>query len=334
MSQIIDRCISVIVPVRNGAAVIGEFVPRLTAVLRAHYSDYEVLIVDDGSRDGTRAAVEALMHNYSGIRYLLLSRHFGGVIPVMVGLDSAIGDYAVAINPLTDAPELVPTLIEQAMNGCDIVYGVSRKTPRKGLLRGLLSGLFHWYAAHFIGLSIPRNLTHLRCFSRGAINALTRVSRPQHYYRCFDNVIGFRSETFAYYPAPSTVRTPLYEEVAEGIHLLIENAAHPLRLVSILGLTLAMLNLVYVFYIVGIYFFKPHVMEGWTTLSLQVSFLFMCVLIMLTAMSEYIGHILQNVQNRPAYFVREETHSPQMIIEQRLNVVKESSGVHPRQSMR
>src|SRR5579885_1522210 len=157
MSEIVDRCISVIVPVRNNAVVIGEFIPRLIAVLGAHYSDYEVLIVDDGSRDNTRAAAETLMSRISGIRYLLLSRHFGGVIPVMVGLDSAIGDYAVAINPQTDAPELIPALVERAMDGCDIVYGVARKAPHKSLLRRLLARLFHWYAATFTGLSIPHN---------------------------------------------------------------------------------------------------------------------------------------------------------------------------------
>lgn len=119
--------------------------------------------------------------------------------------------------------------------------------------------------------------------------------------------------------------------LGEAVTITVENSAHPLRLFSLLGLLLGALNLLYIFYVAAIYLLRDEVVEGWTTLSLQVSGLFMFVILMLSAMSEYIGRVLQNVQGKPAYHIRLEKSGPPALAEDELNIADSAMAEQPEQ---
>jgi polyisoprenyl-phosphate glycosyltransferase len=318
--------VSVILPVSNGAGYLGEVVSEVVATLHHRFADYEVVIVDDGSTDETPAIISALLKMHAGLRAFSLPRRNGNRIAIAVGLDVVIGDFVVVLDPRTDPPAVIPDIVERAKAGADVLYGVDRERPRFTGLAATLANVFHFYVERYIGLEFPRQATHLWCLSRRAVNALARMGDQASHFRVFGSITGYRSETFEYRRralAPAT-ESSLLEAVSEGVELITVNSPHPLRVVTLMGVILASVNLLYMCYIVVIYLLKDDVMEGWTTLSMQTSVLFMAVFLILLALSEYTGRILQKIQGRPLYFVRDEQVSAVMIPRDRVNLVSEA----------
>jgi len=326
----LDRFISIILPLDNCQNFIESFIQDLIPILQNHYYDYEVILVDDASTDNTVTIVSNLLKQYKALRLIRLSRSFGEDVAISAGLDGVIGDYTIIMNPNTDHPNLIPDMVNRAIEGVDILYGVDIYfQKRKGISR-LLSKLFRWYVKKVIKLNIPKNLTTLRCLSRYAVNALTQLNDAHRYYRFCGSIIGFKSEIFEYkrsarekYSNSQSFRASFNE----ALHIVVENSPHPLRFISMFSLGLATINLLYIVYIVFIFLFKDNVSEGWTTLSMQVSVLFMCVILVLAAMSEYVGRLLERTQDKPPYYIKEERNSSVMLSSNRINVVENSKEI-------
>jgi glycosyltransferase involved in cell wall biosynthesis len=326
----LDRFISIILPLENCQNFIESFIQDLIPILENNYYDYEVILVDDASTDNTVTIVSNLLKRYKALRLIRLSRHFGENIAISAGLDSVIGDYTIIMNPNTDHPNFIPDMVNRAIEGVDILYGVDINYQKKKGISSLLSKLFRWYVEKVIKLNIPKNLTSLRCLSRYAVNALTQLNYAHRYYSFSSSIIGFKSDIFEYkrsarekYSNSQSFRTTFNN----GLHIIVENSPHPLRFISMFSLGLATINLLYIFYIILIFLFKDHVSEGWTTLSMQISILFMCVILVLAAMSEYVGRLLEISQNKPPYYIKEERNSSVMLSNNRINVVENSKEI-------
>lgn len=335
-----DRFISVVAPFHNATAYLAGFVEDLTAVLSQHCRDYEIILIDDGSTDaGTADVCTALLKRHRALRLLTLSRPYGHEIAVSAGLESVIGDYVIVMDPATDPPEIVPEVVELALSGADLVYGTDRNPRKRSLFSRLAANVFHWYAKRYLRIEIPRNLTTLRCFSRYAVNAMTRLKESHQHYRYFGSLVGFQSAVYHYASrvragAPAHAKRRFGAELNEAVDIIVENSPHPLRFFSLLALIVAFGNLAYIGYVVTIYFVLDHVAEGWTTLSLQVSVLFLCVITILAAMSEYVGRVLDKLKGRPSYYVRDERNSAVMITDERLNVTHRSDDVDVEREVR
>src|SRR4051794_37165357 len=109
-----DTLISVVAPIQNDGPVLRAFVAEISEVLNAHYTNYEVVLVDDCSTDGTVTAVETLMQQYPCLRLIRLSRRFGTDVAVTAGLDATIGDYVVVMRPQSDPPGEIPAMVRAA----------------------------------------------------------------------------------------------------------------------------------------------------------------------------------------------------------------------------
>src|SRR5437763_16192656 len=106
-----DYFVSVVAPLYDDAPLVGEFVRDVIEVLAANYANYELVLIDDGSRDGTAAAVLPCLTRYKCLRLIRLTRHFGTEVALAAGLDAVIGDFVVLMDPATDPPGLIPELI-------------------------------------------------------------------------------------------------------------------------------------------------------------------------------------------------------------------------------
>jgi len=164
--------------------------------------------------------------------------------------------------------------------------------------------------------------------TRQAVNAITQIKDSYRYFRLASSYIGFQSQRFEYVPVycPGKVRRRSFmQSLSYATGLILENSTHPLRFVSWIGLIAAVGNLIYGVYIFAIYFFKEDVREGWTTLSLQSAAEFFFVSLILTALCEYMGLMLNRLQSRPLYYLKEEKNSSVLIAgKERKNVVTES----------
>jgi len=323
-----DTFVSVIAPVRNQQGWIGQFVNELVAVLRNGYANYEILLVDDGSDDATIACLKLLATETDCLRVLLLSRQFGREAAVLAGMESAIGDYVVVMLPECDPPALVPAIVEKCRRSSGVVIGREEELPLRSPAARMASRFFHWYCMKFLKLELHRGSSYFRVFSRTALNAVMQIKDKVRTLRYLTSIVGFETNIFPYKVAWRTEqpgRRSFRQDLADGVSVVFASSRHPLRLVTLMGLLASAGNLVYLGYIIAIYFFKSHVAEGWTTLSLQQGVMFFLLFTILAVMSEYVGLILAESQERPSYFVAGEIQSNRGLRDpQRHNVVNES----------
>lgn len=326
-----DLFVSVVAPLLNDAAIVRDFVGETTDVLRANYTNYELVLVDDGSEDGTVEEVHRLLTEHECVRVLALSRSFGEEAAIAAGLDTAIGDFVVVMMPNSDPPALVPMLVTKARNGHDVVFGLRRRPRPEPFLARVLAHLFYWYARRVMKLPLRKNASHFRVMSRRTVNAIIQVRDRARYLRLLSLNVGFVHDAVPYDEIErnrSRPRRSVVARAAVAIDMIIANSAHPLRFVTFLGVAGASLNVLYAGYVLIIYLAKPDVAEGWTTLSLQSAGMFFLCFLVLTVLSEYVGHILDEVSSRPLYYIREEHNSPVAIADrERRNVVVEASRI-------
>ncbi len=320
--------VSVVAPVHDEAAALAGFAAEVTDLLERTYANYELLIVDDGSTDGTAEAAERILQARKCVRYMRLARHYGHEKAVMAGLDTVIGDYAVVMSASMDPVAVIPEMIAQAAAGTGIVFGVRRAADQGRLPSRLGSSLFHWYCRRFLGFRMPRRMTGLAVLSRQAINSLIRVRGKDHYLRMFSKYTGLASQEFEYAQEPRTGAKPgptggFRSKLGTAVDIAVSNSSHPLRSVTYLGLAASAINLLYMLYVVGIYLFKADVQPGWTTSSLQSAIMFFFVFLILTVFAEYLGRLMNEVVPKDTYTIEDERTSSTVLADAgQLNVVE------------
>jgi len=303
--------LSVVAIVRNDAQTLDPFVAKTIQVLSENKLEYELILVDDGSIDETPLIIGQILKRYECVRVLRLSRVHGNDIAITAGLDSSIGDYAIVMIAASDPPERVPSFLAKARENFDIVIGTnpSRKRSLLGrLARKAYFQLFHRLTA----FELPEHAATMRLFNRETLNALTRIRQKTVHSRLLGCAIGFRTTTVPYTPASTSAsaqRRSWRNILEEAVSLLVVNSPAPLRLVSGVGALAALANVLYMFYVVSVPLWKDQVAEGWTTLSLQMSLMFLLLFSTLVILSEYLVHTFEEVKDRPLYHVIDEKNS-------------------------
>ncbi len=320
--------VSVVVPLSDDADILPGFLEELAAALRTRWENYEIVLVDDGSRDATPAVIDGLLKQHACVRYLRLSRSFGVENAVLAGLDGTLGDVVVVLQPDCDPPGLVPDFVEAARKAGGIVIGTRTGPARERALYRLGRRGFAWLVRRWMGLDLHPDAALFLACTRQAMNAVLRIKDKSRALRLIGTWVGFRQEYLPYRPVERRVpprRRSLMEGIERGVSLIITNTSRPLRIFTILGLIGGALNVLYMVYIAAIALLKPRVAEGWVTLSMQHAVMFLLVFAILSVLCEYVGRILEETRDRPAYLVAEERHSSVMIAnEERRNVVAEA----------
>lgn len=307
-----NTVISIVVPLEQDSHLLEEIVTDIDQVVGSAYRFFEIVLVDNGSEDRTAEAVQPLLKKIQRIRYLRLSRQFARDVALSAGIESAIGDFVVTLDPRTDPIEAIPQMIELCRKSGGIVHGMAENPSHRSALREWFGGRFRNYCRKHLGVDIKHGVSDFRVMSRQAVNALLQIREQSRYLRVLTLTLGYHHEFFPYSlqtrdggPRPTQLR----EEIGTAIDLLAANTRHPLRMVTVAGLLGACLNLLYAGYVIVIFLLKPTVAEGWTTLSLQLSGMFFFVCLILTVLSEYVGTILGEVRSRPLYFIAQEANS-------------------------
>ncbi|MEI6656444.1 MAG: glycosyltransferase [Verrucomicrobiota bacterium] len=325
-----NTVVSIVVPLQQDAHLLEEIVTEIDQVIGSAYRFFEIVLVDDGSTDGTTAAVQPLLKKIQRIRYMRLSRSFGRDIAFSAGIESAIGDFVVTLDLRTDPINVIPQMIDLCRKSGGIVHGMAENALPRSLAREWSGSMFRNYCRKHLGVDIKRGVSDLRVMSRQAVNALLQVREQNRYLRVLTLTLGYQHEFFPYSLLSKTGSprvTTWRAEVATAVDLLAANTRHPLRLVTAVGLLGACLNLLYALYVVTVFLIRPTVAEGWTTLSLQSSGMFFFICLILTVLSEYVGTILGEVRSRPHYFIAQEANSSVLLEDTvRSSIVKNSIG--------
>lgn len=324
-----DFFVSVVSVVSNDADVLEPFVNDTMAALENAYENYEFVIVDDGSIDGTRTAIEPLLKKHPAMRYLRLPRSYGTEIAFSAGLDSAIGDVVVTMQP-DDPAELLPKMVDHAADSGGVVFGV-RRDPVAGqsLLYRFGRSAFHSLSGLFFRRSPPKNAAYYIALTRQTLNAVVQIRDRARFLRIFSAQSGFPTETVSYKPVyrrgrPQRKSVP--QAASYALDAIIANSTAPLRFVTYLGLAAAFANLLYIGYVFAVAIVKQRVVEGWISTSLQASVMYFLLFLILGVFSEYLIRIVEESKDQPLYIVAEEKTSAVMIPNRsaRRNVMKES----------
>lgn len=323
-----DIFVSVVVPLDNHESILEAYLLEVFTILRAQFRDYEVVLVDDGSMDGTSALVDRLIATHECLRYTRLARAFGLDVAMTAGLDAAIGDCVVFLEPGCDPPEKILPLASLCQKGSDIVIGTCGQRSHEGRMFAWGRRLFCWLCRRFVTDRLLTDTTHLMAFSRRAVNAITRIKQHHRHLSLVACSVGYATTFYPYEQRPvlrRTRRRGLLSSVQYGIATLVSNSVSPLRLATYIGALAGLANLAYMLYVCAVNLIKNQVVEGWTTLSMQMSGMFFLVFLILMVISEYLADILQKSKGTPLYHILEDRSSLRPFAgAERRNVVEES----------
>lgn len=299
--------VSVVVPCFNEEPVIRETYDRLSGVLRKITPAYEILFVDDGSRDGTLEILREIQAQDSAVRVVALSRNFGHQRATTAGLDHAEGDAAVIIDAdLQDPPELIGDMIRLWRDGNDVVYGL--RTTRDGESRFKLATAKFFYRLldAISDVSIPRDTGDFRLMDRVVLDAIQSMPERDRFLRGMVAWTGFRQVALPYHRAPRAAgetKYPLFKMIRFAIDGLLSFSTAPLRIAIWMGLATCGLAMIGILYALFMRLFTDVWVEGWTLAFVATLFIGGVQLLVLGIIGEYIGRIYGEAKRRPLYLV-------------------------------
>ena len=304
--------VSIVVPCFNEAECLATLHARLTAVCRSVASDdYEILLVNDGSRDDSWAMMEALAAEDPHLVAVNLSRNHGHQLALTAGLDLCRGDLILIIDAdLQDPPELLGAMLEtMRRDGADVVYGLRRSRVGESAFKRATAHGFYRLLASATDVDIPLDTGDFRLMTRRALNVLLAMPEQARFIRGMVAWIGFkqvplpydRDERFA-----GTSKYPIGKMVRFALDALTSFSSAPLKLASHAGLALSFGSLLIVAYI--LYGWATgRSAPGWTSVMLVVVVLGAVQMFVLGLMGEYIGRLYSQAKQRPLYIVQAVT---------------------------
>ena len=302
--------LSVIVPCFNEAAVIEHTHARLEAALRAITADFEIIYVDDGSRDRTAELLHGIQQAHPEVRVLRLSRNFGHQIAVSAGLDYASGDAVVLIDAdLQDPPEVIADMVAKWREGFHVVYG--QRSERAGETRFKL-----WTARAFYRLinrlsevPIPLDTGDFRLMDRAVVEALRRMREKHRMLRAMTSWVGFKQIAVPYERAERFAgesKYPLRKMLGFALDGIISFSAIPLKVVTMVGFTFSGLSVIGILYALVMRLLTNNWVTGWTLIFITMLLIGGLQFIFLGVMGEYIGRIYSEAKDRPLFLIMEE----------------------------
>lgn len=302
--------ISVVVPCFNEEDVLGATLTRLRAVLDAVGESYEVVLVDDGSRDRTWALIDTAAHSDCRVRGLRLSRNFGHQAALTAGLARARGQQILIIDAdLQDPPELLPAMRAKMAEGYDVVYGQRASREGETWFKLATANLFYRLIGALSDLPIPRNTGDFRLMNRKAMDALLTLGESSRFIRGMVTWVGFRQYALPYARAARAAGTTKYglgRMVQFAVDAITSFSIRPLRLAILASGGLCLAACALAIWALATWFVGGTI-RGWTSLMGVVLFVGAIQTMILGVVGEYIGRIFIEVKGRPLYIVAEDT---------------------------
>jgi glycosyltransferase involved in cell wall biosynthesis len=323
MSKLLDTFVTVIIVADRYTLKPHDRITKIVDLLKRHYSNYEVVVIDNGLDTKEIAEIKKILPVVPCIRVIRLAKTESIDTAIYAGVEAAIGDH-VCIIYNNDPEALIPKFVLQNQDK-DIVFGVTRNLKRHTVFELVGAKVFYWYNRRHMGIDIPTGSTYYMCLNRSVSNALTRSHRNVRHIRHLAKLVGFSSVNLNYDSPKDFVYTKSTRRdlILKAFDMLSSYSSHPLRALSYFGIFAGLLNLFYAFYIVVINLSRHDIAKGWTTLSLQASAMFFILFIILAVLSEYIGKLLIDSRDEPPYHVMQELSSTVSLADEtRRNVTK------------
>lgn len=301
--------ISCVVPCLNEEANLRVLVPGLMAVLKRLAPAYEIIVVDDGSTDGTPELLARLSANHPEVLYVQLSRNFGKEAALSAGLEVAQGQVVVSLDAdLQHPPALIPEMLARWQAGADMVYGVRASRRDESHFKRWGTKLFYQLMRTPGGVQVPENAGDFRLMDRSVVDALLLLPERNRFMKGLFAWVGFKAEPFYYHPPErlhGTTSFKPFKLFGFAIDGLTAFTTWPLRLLSVAGIVISLLSFAFGAYTVIKHLMFGDPVQGFTTLATVILFFAGVNLISVGVLGEYIGRIFGEVKQRPVFIVRQ-----------------------------
>ena len=304
--------LSIVAAAYDEVAVLPELVRRVTATLDATGEEWELVLVDDGSRDATWEAIAAAARADPRVRGIRLSRNFGHQLALTAGLSVARGDGVVTMDAdLQHPPEAIPRLLA-ARAGNDVVYGVRSDSDAAGFWKRFSARVFYAILNRLSSLELPEGAADFRWMSRRVVDVLLEMPERHRFLRGLVRWAGY-SQAFVEYErgerAAGASKYGLRRMVLFAWDAVVSFSSFPLRVASVLGALISTLGWLYLVYVIVAHIFLARTVAGWTSVTDAVLVLGGAQLIFLGILGQYVGRMYDDVKRRPLFLIAEDTGS-------------------------
>jgi glycosyltransferase involved in cell wall biosynthesis len=299
--------ISLVLPVYNEQEVLPLVLPRMAELVAQLPAPTEVIFVNDGSRDGSRAILAEAAKQYAWLRVVDFSRNFGQQLAITAGLDLAQGDAVVVMDAdLQDPPEVVLQMVEQYRAGYDVVYAQRLERHGETWLKKLTATAFYRLMTTFVNRDLPENVSDFRLMSRPVIDALRQLREQHRFMRGLVTWLGFRQTAVQFVrPARAAGETKysLFKLAALAWQAIVSFSNWPLRAALPVGGALVAIGLLATLASGAAWFNGTG--NGWFVVAALQLILSGTTLAAIGVMGDYLGRMYDEVRGRPLYVVRE-----------------------------
>ena len=300
---------SIVVPVFNEEEVITVTHERLSKLMRSTGESYELVFINDGSRDKTPELLAGICAADKNARLINFSRNFGHQPAITAGMDYAQGDAVVVIDAdLQDPPEVILDMIKEWKNGYDVVYGKRLKRRGETFFKKFTANAYYRFLKSMTSVDIPVDTGDFRLIDRKVCDAMKALPEKSRYVRGLVSWVGFRQKAVEYVREErfaGETKYPLKKMIKLAMDGIAAFSYKPLKLASFLGTLVCVLSALGLLTMLGLWVFGGPSAAGWLPAVAGVMFLQGVTLITLGIAGEYLGRVFEEMKGRPIYIVRE-----------------------------
>lgn len=301
---------SFVIPIHDERETLRELFTRLRAVMDQLDADSEVVLVDDGSTDGSYELMREMHADDQRFGVIRLSRNFGHQVAITAGLDHARGDAVVIMDAdLQDPPEVVPEMARRWREGYCVVYGVQISRKGERLLKRLTAKLFYRMLGRLTDVPIPVDSGDFRLIDRKAVDAVQSMREHNRYLRGMFAWVGFDQTGVHYERAARFAGSTKYSwrrMINFAVDGVLSFSSAPLRVALNLGFAISTLSFLVGFVAIACRISNLYTAPGWASIAVAIAFLGGFQLTVLGIIGEYTARIYDEVRRRPLYLVRDQ----------------------------
>ncbi len=302
--------LSIVVPAFNEEGNILNLYTELTKTLGPLEMSWELLYVDDGSKDGTWEQIVSLNKVTENVRGLRLSRNFGHQYALFAGLCRATGNAVVSMDgDLQHPPQEIPRLVEEWRKGKKVVNTIRRDPSDFSVFKKLTAAVYYKMFSFLSGVKIEKGMADFRLLDRQALDSVLQFPEEGLFLRGIVQWIGYESSTIEYQSKSRVSGTSKYtikKMVAFAWNGITSFSLVPLRIGVFVGIATSLGAFGFLTYVVYARFYLPNVVPGWATTVGVVTLLFGILFILLGIVGEYIGRVLIETRGRPRFLISQE----------------------------
>jgi glycosyltransferase involved in cell wall biosynthesis len=300
---------SIIAPIYNEIDNIPELYRRVKEVMDSCGEPWELILVDDGSTDGSTDGIRELAAKDKTVRPVIFARNFGHQVAITAGWDYARGDAVVIIDAdLQDPPETILELAKKWKEGYEVVYAVRGERVGESWFKLWTASLFYRLIYRITDVKIPVDTGDFRLMDRKVVDVLKQMNERHRFPRGMSAWVGFKQIGVTYKRAArvaGVTKYPFSKMLRLALNAITSFSYFPLQVATFFGFLAAGLAIIAIPLVAGLRLAGSHFFEGQTTTLISVLFLGGVQLISLGILGEYVGRLYDEAKGRPLYIVRE-----------------------------